>query len=380
MSGLDIALLPSEVKEALEADLVAVNRVLAKYKLERDDDYRPMSDADLQHILDILDGLAWRVLAEDEEERNAALHDIIFTLDTCGHKLPVEAVREARAHRDLIVPKLIEVLREASAEAREGRQPEGDAHWLGLYLLTEFRAKEALPAILEAVSLPGELPFDLFGDSITEELASILVSLADDPLGVLESLVRNRELNEYVRWEGAQGFLYLVRDGRLSREEAVRRLQQHLREAVEQGDLNFVTDLVTELASYSPKEAYDDIKEAYDRGLVDSSMIAVEDIERSIAEGEFRLREEIRRLDAKRIDDVLEVWAKWPYFREKPAGPPAAAPPVLPPPPSGPPRSNAAQASLDFGPMDFPPMRAGRNDPCPCGSGKKFKKCCGAHK
>ncbi|MBL0371040.1 YchJ family protein [Rhizobium sp. KVB221] len=24
------------------------------------------------------------------------------------------------------------------------------------------------------------------------------------------------------------------------------------------------------------------------------------------------------------------------------------------------------------------PDRAGRNDPCPCGSGKKYKKCCGA--
>ena len=24
-----------------------------------------------------------------------------------------------------------------------------------------------------------------------------------------------------------------------------------------------------------------------------------------------------------------------------------------------------------------PPLAAGRNDPCPCGSGKKFKKCCG---
>ncbi len=24
-----------------------------------------------------------------------------------------------------------------------------------------------------------------------------------------------------------------------------------------------------------------------------------------------------------------------------------------------------------------PPRKAGRNDPCPCGSGKKFKKCCG---
>ena len=23
-----------------------------------------------------------------------------------------------------------------------------------------------------------------------------------------------------------------------------------------------------------------------------------------------------------------------------------------------------------------PPVKVGRNDPCPCGSGKKYKKCC----
>jgi uncharacterized protein YecA (UPF0149 family) len=23
------------------------------------------------------------------------------------------------------------------------------------------------------------------------------------------------------------------------------------------------------------------------------------------------------------------------------------------------------------------PLKVGRNDPCPCGSGKKYKKCCG---
>lgn len=27
-------------------------------------------------------------------------------------------------------------------------------------------------------------------------------------------------------------------------------------------------------------------------------------------------------------------------------------------------------------PMDLHAVRAGRNDNCPCGSGKKFKKCC----
>ena len=25
-------------------------------------------------------------------------------------------------------------------------------------------------------------------------------------------------------------------------------------------------------------------------------------------------------------------------------------------------------------------QKIGRNDPCPCGSGKKYKKCCGLHK
>lgn len=35
----------------------------------------------------------------------------------------------------------------------------------------------------------------------------------------------------------------------------------------------------------------------------------------------------------------------------------------------------------DHGPRPEPVRRAepkvGRNDPCPCGSGRKFKKCCG---
>jgi preprotein translocase subunit SecA len=34
-------------------------------------------------------------------------------------------------------------------------------------------------------------------------------------------------------------------------------------------------------------------------------------------------------------------------------------------------------ASADEAPVDAASQKIGRNDPCPCGSGKKFKKCCG---
>ena len=36
------------------------------------------------------------------------------------------------------------------------------------------------------------------------------------------------------------------------------------------------------------------------------------------------------------------------------------------------------ESEVEAAPAPEPPKKTGRNDPCPCGSGKKFKKCCGA--
>lgn len=43
---------------------------------------------------------------------------------------------------------------------------------------------------------------------------------------------------------------------------------------------------------------------------------------------------------------------------------------------AGRPRSLSSATPSSTGPIDF--TNVGRNDPCPCGSGKKFKKCHGA--
>jgi preprotein translocase subunit SecA len=62
----------------------------------------------------------------------------------------------------------------------------------------------------------------------------------------------------------------------------------------------------------------------------------------------------------------------------------AEPPPQAPPPrrPSAPPPDANGMGSLDeaFEARRAPepsPLKVGRNDPCPCGSGKKFKNCCG---
>jgi hypothetical protein len=106
-------------------------------------------------------------------------------LDAGTNDLPVDAIRQAREYRDDIIPRLIQVLHDAAARAADDDPPEGMASFFALHLLTEFHAKEALPAIISAISLPDELPFELFGDAITETLFRVLAELAADDLQII---------------------------------------------------------------------------------------------------------------------------------------------------------------------------------------------------
>ena len=305
---------------------------------------------------------------------------IIEELAAAEGKLPEKAIRAAREHRDEIIPALIDVLHSTSHEAREGMKPEGNAHFFALFLLAEFQAKEALPAIIEAVSLPGDLPFDLFGDAITTTLARVLVSLADDGPDLLDSLIRNRKLDEYVRWEAAQGYPYLVRDGHMERKEAVERLRGILRDAIDDEDVEITGPLVSVLESLFPAEAYDEIAEAYRRELVETFLIGLKDVESALERGEEGMREALDQLEPTLIEDTAEELRTWAAFREEPPSRPKLLPPKSPRLPGS--ISPFASPTAMQSPADDAPdePRVGRNAPCPCGSGKKYKKCCGSRR
>ncbi len=368
-SGLELTALSDDLREQIEADFVGINRVLAPYSLDDHEDYQRIDDADLREMLDILDVAGARLIAAEVDQ-------IVAELDGAKNRLPVQAIERAREHRDLMIPKLIEVLRETTTAARAGDKPKGNAHFLAVFLLTEFRAEEAFPAILEAFSLPGELPFDLFGDAVTSTLARILAQFAADRTEVLDGLIRNADLNEYVRWEAAQCFEHLVRDQRLTRAEAVERLRQHLCWAVAEKDEAVIGGLICVLVSFAPVEALADIEEAYRLGLVDESLVDLGTVNESIAAGDERVRKELAWCPATGIEDTIEELRHWASYAEKPSPRPAPAPRV-PQPHFAAPRAPTEPMAVRAPSRD---VRIGRNDRCPCGSGKKFKKCCGSRK
>src|SRR5262249_4382654 len=86
------------------------------------------------------------------------LDAIIELLDTVDDVLPEKAFEFARAPKSEIIPRLIGLIDRAAANAAAGEIPPTNGHYFALFLLAEFRATEALPAIVRAVSLPDELP------------------------------------------------------------------------------------------------------------------------------------------------------------------------------------------------------------------------------
>lgn len=314
----------------------------------------------------------------------AELDRIMRELDGGSRRLPVEAIHAARAHRELMIPRLIAVIRDATARAREGNPPEGRVHFFALFLLIEFRAEEAFPAITEAFSLPEDLSFDLFGDAVHSAWPIALALFAAERPDFIDGLISDRALNQYVRWAAAQSYVHLVRDRRLTREDAVERLRRLLRDATQRVDTEVAGGLVCALLSFGPAEARDDLRQAFDREVVDPCLVDWENVERSIEEATEEMQRALDHCPPTEIDTIEELQT-WAAFREEPPKRP------LPPPVHQVHLSSLATSiSSPAGPALRPPPlepaaapveprgeHVGRNDPCPCGSGKKFKKCCG---
>src|SRR5262249_46223626 len=151
--------------------------------------------------------------------------------------LPEEALAAARKHQDRIVGRLIALIDSAARAAEQGHEVEHEGHFFALFLLTEFRATQALPAIVAAICLPGEIPFDLFGDAVTETLPRTLAVLASDRISdVILPLIGNREINDYVRRAAANSLAEMTAAGQRERSEMVDTLRELLREAIAKKD------------------------------------------------------------------------------------------------------------------------------------------------
>ncbi len=307
--------------------------------------------------------------------------ELAWIIDGLKHKfqepLPSDAVAEARRHRDEIVPYLIQCLAASVAAAENGDEDDSPS-LISLCLLIEFRAAEAWPVIKKMLVLPGDKPFDVVGDGIHEFVSTAVALFAMDQLDELAELCLDRSVNEYCRFSIAKGVIEAFARDSISRETMIDFVRNVLENADSQ-DYEFRGLLIGELLDVPCDELRELIDSAFDNGLVDEFIVSKQCVAKAFDSGASRFQRYVKELQA--IENLADTLRHWASFQ-----PPSSRVHVshqhtnpIPRPNSAP---RFASSNLDISipePIVEAEPRVGRNSPCPCGSGKKYKKCCLRH-
>jgi hypothetical protein len=283
-------------------------------------------------------------------------------------KFPREAMQAAIAHREEIIPELLREIEAISADGQNiAQRRESNLLIVAVFLLAQFRETRAFKPLVRMISLPGETPFDLFGDTITEDLASLLGTLYDGDHQALERLIESDETNEYVRSAALDSFIVLERSGQMPRETVIDYYRKLFQGRLKREFSHVWNGLVCSCADLPAPELLEEIRQAYKDELVDWGFGGLKDIELELEQTSDRVRLQQENKFALITDAISEMeW--WACFQTEPRR--KTKIPNLPK-TNWIPRHNPSSPGAK---RESP--KISRNDPCPCGSGQKYKKCC----
>lgn len=301
------------------------------------------------------------------------LHDAIEQLRDPG-EFPAEAIETLSANWEQAAPLLLEAVQsDIDLYLDAFPDPESDVDELdeldlpefddllfqACYLFGQFRYRPAMPELLRVLEL--DLATGILGDFLFEGLPRCLAACSGGDAKALREVLADVTIDDSGRAAAWSALLCLVAWGELPVESAIEDLQERLRDPDE--DASF---LLGTLAMSAAKLPVSDFCLALARkvlaeGRADEEVFSLKefDAERKLFKPET-WREELMELQDGPIEDAAAEIEPW-FSEDDDEDDYDDDGNWIPPEP-------VEQLKSD---------KVGRNDPCPCGSGKKHKKCCG---
>lgn len=242
--------------------------------------------------------------------------------------------------------------------------PDADSslQMLAFYLLAEWRDARALEPIVRFFETGGEDAIEAAGDVVTQDLPTILYAVAGGRFDPIERLARNPVLDPYLRTSALEALAI----GAANEDYSVDRLEALMEplvlEALREKDSDLLDLLVLVAADIASSRLLPLLTQAYERGIIDGrGMMSLDELRDDIDRGTTRALADYRKRRPAAIDDVIHATRWWSFFADKDRDDPRVVSPGVRP-----------------GTVVRETPKVGRNEPCPCGSGRKYKKCCGA--
>ena len=284
-------------------------------------------------------------------------------------RLPTHAIAQCVIRIEESAPTLLAVLHRAADGATLSEQ-EATLLFRGLYILGGARNTPAYRPLLRLLCRPTDELDYLLGDGVTEGLPRIAAGVFDGDAEALFDRIVDRSIDHFIRYGLLGAVTFLTWKGLIERERSERFLVRlYEGRLAEDGDQVWIGWLEA-IALLGLRHLAPLVRNAWDDGRVPPGMLDRRDFKQDLADAEQRPDdvERFGKLNLGYIEDVVEA-LEWtdrteealdaPFDEEDPFG--------------------DSLFSEDDGPLEpvrNPLRHVGRNDPCPCGSGKKAKKCC----
>ena len=303
------------------------------------------------------------------------LPDFLKPLEYLVQAFPEAAVREAIERREASVPYLLAALEwtagnmEAAVEKRGYILPV-----FAMFLLAQFRESRAYGSMIQIAR--HRLADDFLGDTITEGLNRVLASVSAGDPQPIQLLIEDDDANEYARGAGLQALGGMMRQGLLDRTRLSDYLKDLYQGKLQREESHVWNALVMVSTDLAFPEHLELIRQAYEDDLADPGFEPLESVEERLETGEVDSHE----LEQYRfVDDVIDEMSWWACFSEtETASDLPFTDDELPEEEDwdDPQQSPLLRNQTSFSGYRRQEPKIGRNDPCPCGSGKKYKKCC----
>ena len=293
-------------------------------------------------------------------DAGAILHELTYAT-----RLPREALQAASARRAELLPAFLGVIEDYLGQEPTARADPRPLFFI-FHLLGEWRERTAYRQLARLLRRPDDEADTIFGDATASTCHRVMAAVFDGDPQPLFDIILDPDAEEFIRSRMCEALAMVTLRGELDRDLATRFLRDPFNELRPQRLCFVWAGWQSAIAMLGVHELKVLVKRAFDRGFIDRAFLGFDDFEdalrRSIrhpgepsapGDNEFEL-----------FGDTVEELSGWQCFAER----------------DGEDEEEWRQlAELDrilSEPHHNPFKGIGRNDPCPCGSRKKFKKCC----
>ncbi|MBE2286124.1 MAG: DUF1186 domain-containing protein [Prosthecobacter sp.] len=298
-----------------------------------------------------------------DEATDIATQIVRAILAAPAHVKPLEVLKLVSEHREAMIPEFQGAIDDALQLSRQGLLQElGD--WVlpgyATAFLAEWKVSGTHQRLLDILKMKDADREWLISDALTEDWPQLLAATFEGDLAPTTEVVLNKRLDEFARAMPVHAVGNLVHAGIVSR-EAGEAWFGMLFDKLERKESYCWAKLALVVADLKMVELLPKVKKAFERGFCDEYVGGpYADIELAAQGGNpweeqgMVWRDEFQKPEV----DATKMICRWPYYSAK--------------------RPDFGNHKV--GEKKSPtvtPTKVGRNEPCPCGSGKKYKKCCG---